>query len=74
MTPEMARSAARMMAIRGGQFARLIGQAWFAADGDNRRMLVQSFPALFASYYVDQCAYDYTDRTARVTDCASEGM
>lgn len=74
MTPEMARSAAQMMTIRGGQFARLIGQAWLVADVDNRAALEQTFSKMFASYYVDQCAYDYTDRTARVTDCASEGL
>ena len=68
--------AAMRMQLYGGRFAKLIGAAYMAADADNRKPLPVAYPGLFALYAerFDGDAYDYTDSTARATDCASEGM
>lgn len=79
---EYERAAMRMQQY-GGRFSKLIGAAYMAADAENRKPLPVAYPGLFAMYD-DQFgeiherntadAYDYTDRTARATDCSSDPM
>jgi hypothetical protein len=41
---------AEKMIQRGGSFAQSIGKAFFFADGDNRRRLIDAFPELIKQY------------------------
>lgn len=48
--PDLCKEAACRMLLKGGSFARCIGQAYIYADSINREKLIAAFPTLFAEY------------------------
>lgn len=51
LTEAEATQAARQMSRFGGNFVRHLGAAYFAADQDNQRELLEAFPGYFAKYF-----------------------
>lgn len=74
MMPDQSMTAANRMLVYGCNFIRHLGALYIAADADEQRRIVNTWPKHFATYYNSPDAYEQTDATAHITDCASEGM